>query len=219
MPRECASILERARRARRDGTSPSPMRSVRRRAHLRAGDDIEIRACQCGPKECLGAAPTPPATLVHLEVRTAEVVAPVELVDLRNPALRGGLAPGIQDLPVDPTFLDAQFAAGAVVFVGAVLVVLAPTEHGQDIVPGPATVAELRPVVVVARLAAHVDHGVDGRAAAENLATRITDGPAVQAGFGLGSIAPVGPGIADGVEIADGNVDPEVVVLAACLDE
>ena len=44
--------------------------------------------------------------------------------------------------------------------------VLMLLEVGQHVVPGPTGAAELAPGVVVAGLAAHVDHAVDGRTAA-----------------------------------------------------
>ena len=76
-----------------------------------------------------------------------------------------------------------------------------------------------RPAVVVARLAAHVDHAVDARAAAQHLAARIEQVAAVEAGFRLGAVAPVGARVADAVQVADRDVDPVVVVVAAGLDQ
>ena len=118
-----------------------------------------------------------------------------------------------------PRRLDPPLAAGAVELVGAPPVVLRALEVGQHVVPGPAGIAELAPVVVVGRLAAHVDHAVDRRAAAQHLAARIVQRTSVQAGLGLGLEAPVGARVAHGVEIADRDVDPEVVVAAAGLQQ
>ena len=86
--------------------------------------------------------------------------------------------------------------------------------------PAPRVVAGRRgPRVVVARLAAHVDHAVDARAAAQRLAARIQQVAAVQRGFGFGAVAPVGARIADAAQIAHGDVDPRVVVRRARFDE
>ena len=98
-------------------------------------------------------------------------------------------------------------------------VVLGALEHRQHVVPRPAAQPVRGPVVVVGLLAAHVDHRVDRRAAAEHLAARIADAAAVQARIGLRDVAPIGARIADRVEIADRDVDPEVVVLAAGLEQ
>jgi hypothetical protein len=75
------------------------------------------------------------------------------------------------------------------------------------------------PLVVVARLAAHVDHAVDAAAAAQRLAARVAQRAAVQAGVGLGVVEPVGARVADAVQVAHRDVDPVVVVLAAGLDQ
>ena len=88
--------------------------------------------------------------------------------------------------------LDVERAAGAVPGVGAALVVLGPLEVGQHLGPGPAGVARGRPVVVVARLAAHVDHGVDRARAAEHLAARLVAAAAVQPRLRHGLEGPVG---------------------------
>ncbi len=50
-------------------------------------------------------------------------------------------------------------------------------------------------MIVVGGLAAHIDHGVDGRGAADRLAARIVQRAPVQAGLGFGPEAPVGAGL------------------------
>ena len=56
--------------------------------------------------------------------------------------------------------------------IGAALVVLGLLEERQHVLVAPALVAELAPVVVVPGVAAHVEHGVDRRRAAQRLAAR-----------------------------------------------
>ena len=70
-------------------------------------------------------------------------------------------------------------------------------------------------MIVVGGLAAHVDHGVDRRRAADHLAARIIEAAAVEALLRLGLEAPVRARIADGEQIADGNMKPDPVVAAA----
>ena len=70
-------------------------------------------------------------------------------------------------------------------------------------------------MVVVGRLAAHVDHGVDRRRAADHLAARIGEAAAVEARLRLGLEHPVRARIADREQIADRNVEPDPVVAAA----
>src|SRR5690606_29064174 len=79
-------------------------------------------------------------------------------------------------------------------------VVFVLSKRRQHMLPAPGVVAgELRPLVVVARLAAHVNHAVDARAPAQRLATRVAQLPAVQAGIGLGLVQPVGARVANAI--------------------
>src|SRR5690606_15894711 len=102
--------------------------------------------------------PAQAALLVHLEIAAALVVAAVEVIGLRDAALRRRRAEGIEDRPRQALRLDAPLAARAVELVGTLVMVLRALEVGQHLLPAPAGVAELAPEVVVARLAAHVDH-------------------------------------------------------------
>lgn len=93
-------------------------------------------------------------------------------------------------------------------------------EVGQGVVPGPVAVArQLRPLVVVTCLAAHVDHAVDARRAAQRLAARVTQRAAIQTSVRFGVEQPVGARVANAIQVADRNVNPVVVVLAARLDQ
>ena len=186
---------------------------------LRAGEHHKVWPASRRPQEGLGGGPADATALGHVEVAAALVVAAIEIVGLGDAALLRGVAECVQDLPADPGRLDAPLAAGAVELAGAQPMVLGPLEQGQDVVPGPAGIAELAPMVVVGRLAAHVDHAVDGRAAAQDLAARIVQRTPVQAGIGLRLEAPIGARVAHGVEVADGNVDPVVVVAATRLQQ
>ena len=86
---------------------------------------------------------------------------------------------------------------------------------GQQIVPSPAGEAEITPAVVILCLAAHVNHRIDGRTATEHFPARIGDGSTAQTCFGHGFEHPIGPRIADSEQIANRNVEPNPVVIAA----
>jgi hypothetical protein len=58
--------------------------------------------------------------------------------------------------------LDPPFTAAAMEVIRRGFVILVLEEEGQHVVPAPALEPELAPAVVIGRLAAHVDHGVDG---------------------------------------------------------
>ena len=70
-------------------------------------------------------------------------------------------------------------------------------------------------MIKIACLAPHIDHGIDGRAAAKDFAARIANRSAVEAGLRFGLVTPIGARVGDGVKIADGNINPEVVIFVA----
>src|SRR5215475_9652110 len=84
-----------------------------------------------------------------------------------------------------------QRAADPVIVVGALLVVLGLAEIGQDVGVGPAAQAELRPAVIVARMAADIDHAVDRGRAADDSPARAVHLAAVHVGLGLAVVVPV----------------------------
>src|SRR6202044_924214 len=86
-------------------------------------------------------------------------------------------------------------------------------------VPAPAREAELAPAVIVGRLAAHIDHGVDRGRATHDPAARIGDRAAAEAWLCRGLEHPVCAWIADRVQVADGNMDPAPVAGPAGLDD
>ena len=92
-------------------------------------------------------------------------------------------------------------------------------EIGQAIVPRPAAIAELRPVVVILGLAADVDQPVDRGGAADHPAARIDDRAAVGAGIGLGAELPGQGLVVEHLEEAGRDVDQRVPVAPARLDQ
>ncbi len=187
--------------------------------HVRLRDEREVRAPQRRREEGPCRAPAAAAALVHLEVRVAEVVAAIEFGNLGNAALGGGVAPRVEDFPFHARLLHVQLALGAVMLVRAAEMAFSALEPRKHVVPRPVAIAERLPQVVVAPLAAHVHHRIDRRAASEHLAARVAEAAAVEARVGLRPEAPVRARIADREEIADGDVDPVPVVLAARFDE
>ena len=184
------------------------------------GDDVEVGPPPDRTEERARGVPAHSAPLVHLEVARALIVAAVEVVDLPDPDLRRRLPERAEQLPGDPRVLDPPLSPPAPVqLVAAVHVILGALEIGQHVFPAPSRVPELAPLVVVAGLAAHVDHPVDGRAAPEPEPPGVGEGAPVEPRFRLGLEAPVGAGVVHGVEVADRDADPEVVVLASGLEQ
>ena len=92
-------------------------------------------------------------------------------------------------------------------------------EIGPYVLPRPSGQAKLTPMIVVGRLAKHVDHSVNRRGAAHHLAARIVQAAPVQSRLRFGLEQPVGARIADRKQIADRNVKPDPVVVAAGLQQ
>ena len=182
---------------------------------MRFSQHCQIGARHDRTQERAGATAAGTATLIHLKIGIAEVVSTIELVDLRYAAGLSSISPGIKNFEINPTFLDRKLSTNAMKLITTVLVVFRLFEDRQYIIPGPAAVAELRPVVVVAFLASHIDHGVNRTTAAQAFAAGIVDTAVVQTGIWLDFIAPVGARVIDGKKVARRDVDPEVVILFA----
>ena len=118
-------------------------------------------------------------------------------------------------------FEPLQRPVTAVIVVGAAIAALGPAEIGQQVGVGPAAEAGLRPAVVVAGMAADIDHAVDRGRAAEHAAARAIHHAAVHEGLGLGVVVPVD--LVVGQRIGEGgrHVDLPVpgVIAAAGLEQ
>ena len=213
--------------------------------HLRGGPHLEIwPRITSRPQKRFGRVPAPTAFLVHFEIADAFVRTPVEVVGGGNTGLHRGLRERVQHVPAQALFLNPPFAACVAVPQGLVVHALALLHHfrrrafgtvqsiraevmvfvhfeiRQAVFPAPARVAgDGRPLVVVARLAAHVNHAVDAGAAAQHLAARVAQAAAVQTVGGFGLVQPVGARIAYAIQIADRNMHPVVIVFAPGFDQ
>src|SRR3990167_7257026 len=115
--------------------------------------------------------------------------------------------------------LDDQRARAAAHLVTAADARLGALEVGQHVVPRPAAATELRPSVVVGRLAAHVEMAVDRTRPAQHLSARKFYFSAIDVGPGRGLVAPVELVVVDRLVEAGRDLDPDVVVAAARLDD
>ncbi len=114
---------------------------------------------------------------------------------------------------------DGERAAGSVQRIGAAFLVLGLAKVRQHILEGPAGIAELPPVVEILVLAADIEQAVDGTRAAEHFAARLNDFAVVQFGFRLRCVAPIDPGVVEQFAKAERNVNPDVAVGAAGLQQ
>ncbi len=160
-----------------------------------------------------------PAPRRELEVsgaflgRTVEVVVAGEARLLRS--LDEGLAQRVRLADIG----DRERTAGAVQRIGAALLVLGPPEVGQHVLETPAGIAELAPVVVVGGLAADIEKPVDRARSAQHLAARLDDAPVVELGLRLRGVEPVDFGVVEQLAVAERDVDPDVAVGAARLQQ
>src|SRR5262249_47745261 len=185
--------------------------------HQATGFEPQIAAMEHRLKEAARRRPAPAALLVDVEDALSLVVAAVEARNPLDAGLFGCGAEVVENVPAHARRLDPPFAAGGVRRARPEEMVLVPLEERQHVVPAPAGQAELAPVVVIGRLAAHVDHGVDGGGAPDRLAARIIEAAAVEPGLGLGREQPVRARIADGEQAADRDMKPDPIVVATGL--
>ena len=131
--------------------------------HVSRGPHFKVGTCITGgSQKCFSGVPAPAVFLVHLEVAHTLVGAAVEVIGGGNAGLYRGLGKRVQDVPAQALLFNAPFAAGAVQSICAFVMVFMQLKVGQAVFPAPTSVArDLGPVVVVAGLAAHVNHAVD----------------------------------------------------------
>src|SRR6056297_158249 len=114
-----------------------------------------------------------------------------------------------------------QEAVLAVQIIRQARVALGPAEPRQHAVPVPAVAAETRPFVVIARMTARVEHGVDRARPAKRATARLIAAPPVEAGlwhrFQRPIVEPRPPRHHRRNE--RGSADQDVAARAACLDE
>src|SRR3984893_12328153 len=116
-----------------------------------------------------------------------------------------------------PPVRHRQRTAGAMIFVGAALLVFRLPEIGQHVVIAPAGIAALAPAVVILVLAAQVKQPVERARATQHLSARLKYLPAVQARLGLGLVHPFDGFFLEQLAVAERYVNPDIGVLRSRL--
>src|SRR6266403_71597 len=151
---------------------------------LRLGLDAQIRA-RCHEWMDVAACRAPALAVVLGDLVGAEAFLLLGVEVFANPELR--LARGLQiDLPhriVGAQPGDMERAALAVILAVEFGIIFGAFEVGQHVGVGPAGVAKRRPLIIIAAMAADIDHRVDRGGTAEPLAARLIADPAVEAGL------------------------------------
>ncbi len=190
--------------------------------HQRAGDDLQIAPPQRGP-QVAARGTRPPAAAARL-LHPADPVARLvrQVVDVLA-VFATELPTGFHRRPAQQrpvaTMRGEQRSPLAVHRVRLALPVLRLAEERQHIVPGPAAIAELCPMVEILGLAADIDHPVDRTRPAEHPPARIGDRASRGAGVGLGLEAPGQGRMVQQLHVACRYVDQRVPVAPARLDQ
>ena len=112
-------------------------------------------------------APTPAVFLGHLKQPAAELRGAVEIRIERQAGLLRPLDEDMAERICVGTLGDIERAISAMKAVVQALVAFGLLEVRQHVVIVPAGIAELAPMIVVRRLAAHIDHRIDRARAAD----------------------------------------------------
>ena len=126
----------------------------------------------------------------HLDPRNAFLRTDVRIVDRGVAGRDRGLLQRVVVHVGRIDLRDLDRSAVAVMFAGAAPTRLQPLEIGQHVGIAPACQPALPPQVIVARIAAHIDHAVDAGRAAERLAARNDQPAAVERRLGFALVVP-----------------------------
>src|SRR5262245_59952689 len=101
----------------------------------------------------------------------------------------------------------------------AARLVLGAAKIGQHILEAPAGIAELPPMIEVRRLAADVEQAIDRARPAQHFPPWLDDLPVVELRLRLRAIEPIDLTIGEQLAVAERDVNPDVPVVAARLQQ
>src|SRR5207248_5511715 len=149
-------------------------------------------------EKCLRGRAAPFAAPGHLRVRDAFLLFAVVVQGERITRLSRRLDKAVGQIEDRAVILDDQRAAPAAVFGVAIAAIgFRFAEKRQYLVIAPAAAAHLRPIVVIGRVAADIQHAVDRAGAAQGLAARPLQLAAVGAGLAFAQEIPVDLGVVE----------------------
>ena len=182
---------------------------------MRVGSDREIRSFARGIE--IGIRSAPAAALAGRALVGSRPVlhAVVEVVVRGQSRLDRRGDPMLRQLEPERMVRDAKRTARAMKCVRAALLVLGLLEIGEHALPVPSGAAAALPIVVVRRVTAYVQHAVDRARAAQHLASRLKQRPALELGLGLGFVHPVVIRIGVQLRVSHRHLDPDAAILAS----
>ena len=187
--------------------------------HPRAGFHTQVRPAERRAQEGVRRGPAPaladrdPVTAQAFRLRPVEIVGvrQAEFLRRRHPGRLGRMQKGAHILDV-----ERPVAQGPSFRVDAPLVLL---EVGAHVVPAPAGVAHVAPVVEIDRHAAAVDQRVDRARTADDPAARPVHRAPAEFRIRPGLVLPVHCRIGERAAVADRRADPEGPVGATRLED
>ena len=187
---------------------------------MRAGLDAQIGAAAHMGVD-IGARRTPAFAvfLRHLVDAEAFMVVGIEILAQAELRFLRGLQESLLHGISGAQFVDGERAALAVIFAVEIGIVFRALEIGQHVGERPAGIAERGPLVVIAAVAADIDHGVDRGRAAEPLAARLIADAAVEALLRHGVEGPVVDVAGDHQHQRERRRHHPIVVLAAGIQQ
>ena len=148
-------------------------------ARLGVREHRQVRAVQVRGQVGLGCAAALSIDVGDLVLEAAVLLCAVVVRAARHALVFAGLQKGLVQLAWRTQVHHVQRPALAVKVVADVFVVLPADEMRQHVAVAPAHIAQAGPVVVVRRIAAHIQHGVDRAGATEGPPARLVAAAAV----------------------------------------
>src|SRR5690606_14226187 len=129
--------------------------------------------------------------LRDLEEAAAFLLRAIEIIIQWQPSFTAGLYKRVADRKADVGIHHIHAALITVPCIGTALLAFRVAEPGQYAGVIPTRVAQCRPVIVVAGMAAGVDHGIHRTGTAQGPAAGPEETPVARAWFWFGVVAPV----------------------------
>ena len=183
------------------------------------GRELHVPAAQGRAEIGVGDRPAGAVPHRHLHGAEAFLLAAVVVGRHRIAGLASGFDEGVIERIGAGAARDVQRAGTAAPPFLAAMARLGTNEIRENVTIRPAAGAHLLPGVEVAGMAAHVDHAVDGRRAADDLAARRRQAAAAEGGLRLGAEAPVVERHVHGVGERRGHLDERADVGAAVFED
>src|ERR1051326_7141262 len=204
--------------AKRDTDAATPLKQQTRRDGI--GLNLEIAAAARFAQKGLRRGAAPFAATGHLRIRDAFLLLAVVVGGEREASLLRRFDKAMSQGQDRAVILDDQRTAlAAVGRITIAAIRLGFTEERQHLVIAPAAAAHLRPIVVIGRIAADIEHAVNRAGAPEGFAARPLQLAAGRAGLAFTEEVPVDLGVVEDAQHAGRHMDPDVAVGRASFEQ